>query len=41
MKPKVQSSIKFLEQGGQKVIITSLDSISTSLNGKSGTTIVP
>ena len=40
MKPKIESSIRFLEHRGQKVIITSFDNISASLNGKKGTTIV-
>lgn len=41
MKPKVQSAIRFLEQGGHKVIITSLENIKASLEDKKGTTLVP
>ena len=38
MKPKVMACIKFLEWGGEKAIIGSLENVSDALDGKSGTT---
>lgn len=40
MGPKVQSAINFLEKGGKKVIVTSLESAMDALKGNCGTTIV-
>jgi carbamate kinase len=40
MKPKIMASIRFLESGGEKVIITSLDKATEALEGKTGTLIV-
>lgn len=39
MGPKVKSSIQFLERGGKKVIITSIDKLSEAIEGKTGTVI--
>lgn len=39
MGPKVESAINFLEQGGKKVVVTSLESAVDALNGDAGTTI--
>ncbi|NOR15213.1 MAG: carbamate kinase [Candidatus Aminicenantes bacterium] len=39
MKPKIQASIDFLENGGEKSIISSLFSAYSAVQGKSGTTI--
>jgi len=39
MKPKVEAAVKFLESGGEKVIITSIDKIALALEGKAGTHI--
>lgn len=39
MKPKIEASIRFLENGGGKSIIGSLFSASSAVKGKSGTTI--
>jgi len=39
MGPKIEASIKFLEGGGQRVIITSIDSIKTDPSGARGTII--
>jgi carbamate kinase len=39
MGPKVLSAINFLENGGQRVIITSLDKAAESLSGSAGTQI--
>jgi len=39
MRPKIQSAINFLEQGGKKVIITSIDKAVNALKGKNGTVI--
>lgn len=39
MGPKIQAAINFLENGGKKVIITSIDKAVDALNGKSGTVI--
>ena len=41
MKPKIIACIRFLERGGRKAIITSLDKAVEALDGKTGTTIVP
>ncbi len=39
MGPKVQAAINFVDAGGQKAIITSLDSAKQALEGKAGTVI--
>jgi len=39
MGPKIEASIKFLEDGGEKVIITSIDGIKQDASGNSGTII--
>jgi carbamate kinase len=41
MGPKIQASINFLERGGKKVIITSIDKALDALLGKAGTEIIP
>ncbi|SRR5690554_2165092 len=40
MAPKVQAVIRFLENGGQRAIITSPENIERALNGDSGTHII-
>jgi len=39
MKPKVEAGIKFVESGGNKAVITSLDKVFEALEGETGTTI--
>jgi len=39
MKPKIESAIKFLESGGERVIITSVDKILRAVKRKTGTWI--
>ncbi len=39
MKPKIESTIKFLESGGERVIITSVDKVLQAVKGKTGTWI--
>jgi len=39
MKPKIEAIINFLENGGEKAIITSPENLLTALKGKAGTTI--
>jgi carbamate kinase len=39
MGPKVESAIRFVESGGEKAIITSIKSATSSLHGSGGTTI--
>ncbi len=39
MGPKVASALKFVEDGGQRAIITSLDKAVDALAGKTGTII--
>jgi carbamate kinase len=39
MGPKIESAIKFLEKGGKRVIITSIDKLSGAMKGKTGTHI--
>ncbi|MBD3257765.1 carbamate kinase [candidate division GN15 bacterium] len=41
MGPKVQAAIKFIEEGGELVTITSFDNAAKALSGKAGTRIVP
>jgi carbamate kinase len=41
MGPKIEAAIKFLRSGGQRVIICSLARLIDSIDGKSGTTILP
>jgi len=41
MGPKVEACIRFLERGGEKAIITSLNHAIEALEGKTGTIIVP
>ena len=40
MEPKVEAAIRFLEQGGKRVVITRLDAISSGVQGTAGTQIV-
>ncbi len=40
MGPKIQAAINFIEQGGKKVIITSVERMTEALQGKTGTEIV-
>ena len=39
MEPKVRAAIRFVESGGEKAVITSLDRAVDALEGKAGTTI--
>ncbi len=41
MLPKIVASLDFIRNGGSRVVITSPDSILSSLDGETGTTIVP
>jgi len=41
MGPKVEAALDFLDRGGRKVIITSIDSGPDALAGKTGTRIIP
>lgn len=41
MGPKIEASINFLEKGGEKVIITSIEKSLQAVQGKAGTTIFP
>ncbi len=41
MGPKIQAAINFLEQGGEKVIITSIEKSVEAVNGGAGTEILP
>ena len=41
MGPKIQAAINFLESGGKKVIITSIEKSIEAIQGKAGTTILP
>jgi len=41
MRPKIEASIRFLESGGKKVVITDADRMNASLKGKAGTVIEP
>lgn len=39
MAPKIEAAIKFLEKGGKRVIITSIDKLTESMEGETGTRI--
>jgi carbamate kinase len=41
MGPKIESAVAFLESGGERAIITSLEMAEEALAGRAGTTIVP
>ncbi len=41
MAPKVEACLRFLEFGGERAIITSLDKASLALQGKTGTHFLP
>ncbi|KXA90235.1 carbamate kinase [candidate division MSBL1 archaeon SCGC-AAA259J03] len=41
MKPKVEAAIEFIENGGKRAIIGSLDEAAEAVEGKKGTKIVP
>jgi carbamate kinase len=41
MGPKIESAVRFLESGGKRAIITSLEKAEDALAGKAGTTIAP
>ncbi|MBU1636364.1 carbamate kinase, partial [bacterium] len=41
MGPKIEAAISFIEGGGKRVIICSLDRFIESLEGNSGTEIIP
>jgi carbamate kinase len=41
MGPKIESTIDFLENGGKKAIITSIENVFDALEGVAGTTITP
>ena len=41
MGPKIEASIDFLEKGGEKVMITSIEKSLLAVKGKAGTTIFP
>ena len=41
MGPKIESAIDFLESGGKRVIITSVEKLVEAIEGKTGTRIVP
>jgi carbamate kinase len=39
MRPKIESAIKFVESGGEKTIITSIEKAKEALEGKAGTVV--
>ena len=41
MGPKITAALRFLERGGPRAVITSLDRLETALAGRAGTEIVP
>ena len=41
MGPKIESAIRFLKNGGKKVIITSYEFLMDALDEKAGTHIIP
>ncbi len=41
MGPKIEAAIEFLESGGKKVVISSVDKMSEAIAGRTGTEIIP
>lgn len=41
MKPKIEAAIRFLQQGGQRVIITHPERLGEAVRGRNGTHIIP
>lgn len=41
MGPKIEAAIEFLENGGKKVVISSVDKMSDAIAGRTGTVIIP
>jgi carbamate kinase len=41
MKPKIEAVISFLEQGGEKALVTNPENIARALAGETGTWITP
>ena len=41
MGPKIMAAVRFLQEGGDKVIICSLENAVDAVNGKAGTVITP
>jgi carbamate kinase len=41
MGPKITAALRFLERGGPRAVITSLEKLDVALAGKAGTEIVP
>ena len=41
MKPKIESAIRFLENGGKEVVITEPSKLRNALRNEGGTHIVP
>jgi carbamate kinase len=41
MGPKVEACLRFLETGGEKAIITSLNKAKAAIEGKTGTLFIP
>jgi carbamate kinase len=40
MGPKVEAAVEFVDAGGERAVITSLDRIAEAAAGRAGTTIV-
>jgi carbamate kinase len=41
MGPKIAAALQFIERGGPRAVITSLDKLDLALDGRAGTAIVP
>ncbi len=41
MGPKVEAACRFVEQGGRRAVVTSLDRIAAAVHGEAGTEIIP
>jgi len=40
MGPKIEAAVQFIEEGGKKAVITSVERMSEALEGRTGTEIV-
>ncbi len=41
MGPKIEAALQFIRQGGEKVVVTNIESIDEALAGEGGTTVHP
>jgi len=40
MRPKIEAAMQFIQKGGKRAVITSLENIEQAISGESGTEVV-